>query len=885
MEQTVLNISQAEVIEESTIVFDYSDILKIYGVEYTPASYYWRIGELKPMRGWVLHISVIKAQLPTLLNTILPVLTKYNITFDVIRDYYIAGSIMDGSLGSAYIGKMIKIYPVNDQETLFWAQQLIFLTRDFRGASIMTDRHLGGTIYTNYENFVPNKTDQLKIPFTLEKGVNWPFATLTSSHQPIPKKILNHKYYPLSVIKQDAKGDVIRGIYFKKLWQIKPCLIKQGRYNMFSDDNERDIRDRLQWQYDLYQELHDVVPMPKIFDYFLQDNNGYLVMEYIQGFAIGKWINNAFQSRNWQDMPAAAKLQLLAKLIQIVSIIGKMHERGYIHRDITPENFLLDEKENLFLIDMELTWCAHTGQPDPPFRLGTHGFMSPEQQLTQTPTEKQDIYGLGGLMITFFLNLSPVKFHDSYDRQFREQLIFFTGEERLADLILACRHENATMRPPIKNIEIQLSTYFNELSNIASAVRSVKKLPIAPDRLVLKSTIQAAINGISMPMFLSPKFRWASRAKQKEDHIGNYQLSQDVYSGWHTGVAGPLWVTGLANSVRYNTDACHLAYDSSWGYIHEYAFSDQATFFPGLYEGVHGVSLALIEGLNSGLLLPEEGTMNMLQACLSYNSDQINLSKGWAGEGIALLNYLRWQDNEEVQNLLTNCLANIISHQSADGSWPLYTAPEKKRDILTGMEEGVAGVVWFLLCYLEYRKDKVVEQVAKKAIDWLIERSSIKKGRYNWTVSTQSKEVEKWALDTGIPGILLVFTKAYELFKTPQYKEIVELHFNKIRPRLVQMDFSFQSGMASIGELYLDLYKAFGDEEWRYRADWIAALFINTFQEIEKGWGYWLVDPSHMATADLFSDNSGVIHFLLRYQFPEKFNHPLAPREMKDILK
>lgn len=885
MQQAVLNISQAEGFESRKKIFEYSDILKGYDVAYTPASFYWRVGNVKPMRGWILHLSVIKSQLPELIELLLPLLTKRPVPFDVIRDYHIAGTILDGSIGYGSIGKMIKIYPENDQEALYWAKKLISFTKEFRGPSIPTDRHLGSIVYTNYETFSPDSTEELKIPFALGKGARWPFTDLVSPHQPIPKKILNHTYYPLASIKKDSKGDVIRGIYFKKLWQIKPCLIKQGRFNMFADDSSRDMQDRLKWQYDIYQKLRDVIPMPVILEYFIQDNDGYLVMEYIKGQALGKWVHTSFQSRTWQDMPDLAKVQLLDKLIQIISIISTMHKRGYIHRDITPENFLLDEKDNLYLIDLELTWNAHTGQPDPPYRLGTYGFMSPEQQLTRTPTEKEDIYGLGGLMITFFLNLSPVKFENSYDLKFKKQLLFFIGEEKVVNLIMASRHRDAFMRPGLDEIQAQLELYRSELSTNSLTVASTKKNYATPDKSVIRSTIQAAINGMSLPMLLSPKLRWASRAKRKEEHIGNHQLGQDVYIGWHTGLAGPLWIMGLANKVGYNIDACRQAYNNSWDYIQEEVFSRADVFPTGLYAGVHGVSLALLEGMKSGLLTVNSDNLNVLQNCFSYSSDRIDLSEGWAGEGIALLQCLELLDRERLQPLLNNYLNNVLSRQSPDGSWPLYSHSGKKKDIYTGMEKGVAGMIWFLLCYLESTSDKTIEAAAQKSMAWLIKSSYMKKGRYNWTVSTYNKETDKWDLDIGIPGILLVLAKAYELFRVPLYKEIVEMHFNKIRPRLLEMDFSLKSGLAGIGELYLELYRVFGDAEWKNRADWIASVFINTFQEIDDAVGYWLVDPSHMATADLFTDNAGIIHFLLRHQSPEEISHPLSTPNTKNFLK
>ncbi len=79
----------------------------------------------------------------------------------------------------------------------------------------------------------------------------------------------------------------------------------------------------------------------RIYDYYLYPNKkvGYLQMEYINGTAIDKY--NPFPwDRSWEEI-----------FIEVIKTFKYLEENNILHRDIRPENLLLDENFNLKLID------------------------------------------------------------------------------------------------------------------------------------------------------------------------------------------------------------------------------------------------------------------------------------------------------------------------------------------------------------------------------------------------------------------------------------------------------------------------------------------------------------------------------------------------------
>ncbi len=124
-----------------------------------------------------------------------------------------------------------------------------------------------------------------------------------------------------------------------------------------------------------------------IFDVGEDEEIHYLVMEYIEGQTLKKYIQMHGPLKPEEALPI---------MRQLVSAISNAHHNGIVHRDIKPQNILMDKDGNVKITDfgiaMALSSTDHTKTNSV---IGTVHYLSPEQARGGMATKKSDIYSLG----------------------------------------------------------------------------------------------------------------------------------------------------------------------------------------------------------------------------------------------------------------------------------------------------------------------------------------------------------------------------------------------------------------------------------------------------------------------------------------------------------
>jgi len=127
----------------------------------------------------------------------------------------------------------------------------------------------------------------------------------------------------------------------------------------------------------------------------------YIVFEYVEGQTLKERIRHFGRL----DVPEA-----VAYAIEIARALGAAHDRGIVHRDVKPQNILVDAEGSAKVTDFGIArTLEQEGLTADGRVLGTTDYVSPEQALGHPVTGQSDLYSLG--VVLYEMLTGDVPFH------------------------------------------------------------------------------------------------------------------------------------------------------------------------------------------------------------------------------------------------------------------------------------------------------------------------------------------------------------------------------------------------------------------------------------------------------------------------------------------
>src|SRR5207248_4371461 len=102
-------------------------------------------------------------------------------------------------------------------------------------------------------------------------------------------------------------------------------------------------------------------------------------------------------------LPADKALETARK---ICAGLAAAHDRGVIHRDLKPQNIMLNKRGEVLIMDFGLAAIADQ-LSGAEVRNGTPAYMAPEQLKGESVTARSDIYALGLVLYELFTGRQP----------------------------------------------------------------------------------------------------------------------------------------------------------------------------------------------------------------------------------------------------------------------------------------------------------------------------------------------------------------------------------------------------------------------------------------------------------------------------------------------
>jgi serine/threonine protein kinase/predicted TPR repeat methyltransferase len=184
------------------------------------------------------------------------------------------------------------------------------------------------------------------------------------------------------------------------------CVVKKLQVR-FSGNSawQENVKRRFANEAIVQQRLGNHPQIPKLFDYFEENQQFYLVQEFIDGEELKSEVKRQ----------PLTEIQTIALLQDVLDILDFVHKTNVIHRDIKPSNLIRRKLDSKFvLIDFgavkELSTLVLDSQEQRTCTqmVGTQGYMSPEQ-MAGKPTFASDIYALGRTAIYALTGRSPLE--------------------------------------------------------------------------------------------------------------------------------------------------------------------------------------------------------------------------------------------------------------------------------------------------------------------------------------------------------------------------------------------------------------------------------------------------------------------------------------------
>ncbi|MEB3250003.1 MAG: protein kinase [Merismopediaceae bacterium] len=248
--------------------------------------------------------------------------------------------------------------------------------------------------------------------------------------------LLNNRYQIIKSLGRGGFGETFLAVD-THMPSARQCVIKLLKPVIDTPQIPAWLQERFQREAIVLEELGENHPqIPRLYAYFTEQGNFYLVQEWIEGVTLTQCHEQRgnFSSEEVQDL-----------LIELLPVLDFVHQRRIIHRDIKPDNIILRSRDNQpILIDFGVikeamgTVVSPDGKTAYSIALGTPGYMASEQAAGR-PVYSSDLYSLGLTAIFLLTGKTPQYLEtDSRTGEFRWRQYAPQVAPHLAEVLDRC---------------------------------------------------------------------------------------------------------------------------------------------------------------------------------------------------------------------------------------------------------------------------------------------------------------------------------------------------------------------------------------------------------------------------------------------------------------
>jgi eukaryotic-like serine/threonine-protein kinase len=190
---------------------------------------------------------------------------------------------------------------------------------------------------------------------------------------------------------------------FSAVYIVKDRKLGGKRFAIKELKNQsRPERERFLFECEVLKRLHHPA-LPTVSHLFEDNNQTYMLMEYIDGFNLEKL-------RKQQPEERFTLSEVLALLAPVVDAVSYLHRQPIpvLHRDIKPANIVQKENGKTVLVDFGIAKEYHPDTTTTAIRHCSAGYSAPEQYSGVGTDPRSDVYSLGATCYTLLTGTVPM---------------------------------------------------------------------------------------------------------------------------------------------------------------------------------------------------------------------------------------------------------------------------------------------------------------------------------------------------------------------------------------------------------------------------------------------------------------------------------------------
>lgn len=849
-----------------------------------------------PKQGWKLHVSASVTSAADVLRRVLPVLLASGSRFKVVSSVDCLTALNGGQYGQSQVGKFVTVYPSDGESAVALGDALHAATVGLTGPRVPTDRQLrpGSLVHYRYGAFVANEAAP---GFDLDdpcgrlaidvRGAHYrpPFPGLADPFEaagsyvapPTRRGAIGGRYLVHELLLRTWRGGVYRAIDAGSR-PARVCLLKE----IWCDIGGTQDGEAFSWADNEYAVLsdHGSDPfLPRLYDRFTMEGNGYLVTEYVEGESLDAEL--AGRPDDCQPLPVERLFEIAQASARI---LGHLHDAGLVFRDFKPEHLLHHPDGSWRLVDFGVAHDLLSGRR-PVTAAGTPPWAGPEQWSGAAPDPSHDVFSWGAVMHWLACG------NDSIPEA--------PASGPLRPYRRAPVAERAPLFPPRlaavidRAVSWDVSRRYQSMGAVLADLRALPERPDAASGVLVPPRRSRPGRLDPHPLDLARKVgdavcdsgqehaggvRWAAAAAL-DSQPPTPDFPPDVYDGaagiaiflaqlaGATGdaryaeaaraagrwLAGPTWASGRAMAGLHCGQAgigvsfLHLAKSlGDPGYI------TAAELVARRLDGVAPQTVDLFSG--------SAGTVAFLVDLAEATGDRAYLSQARREADVLLRTVKRPAHGRGVY-------WNVACPDPSIGPLPYL-----------GMAHGVAGIGMALAELARATGDGAALDLARDAAELLLERAvEVSGGGWTWPrlVGDTTEGLQAWCHGAG--GIGSFFLRLHRLVPDDRYREGVRRASITItRHARTRSRSGLCCGLAGDGSFLLDCHAFLGDDAC-LAAAWYCAGRMEDVSVVGRPGVYRVSSGRDMVSPDLMLGAAGVGAFFLRLADPVSRPERLLP--------